>query len=276
MAGSAPTNRRRRPGRDTGRAGVAADPAWRGLYVAGGVAAWLYVVLAVVVAGVMTAAVEGFWDILVDGHRLLRFIADGHEVYWHVLQGLVLMSSILLVVTFVSASIALLRVDRVLATLGGILLVVSQILFMAYYPVLLGMVYLADEYDGATAERRDALATSAEALIAQNSAFNPVYEVLMGAGASLVGLAMLKGAFGRATAYLGIAGFVAVLVAMVLHPAIGLGYLFWWAVFVLWLLALGWDLMRLRGTWQHTPGPSAPAPTSRGLTRSESGREQRW
>jgi hypothetical protein len=253
----------------SGDGAVPADPAWRGLYLAGGLAAWLYVLLAVVVTGVMTAVVKDFWDILIDGHRLLRFIADGHEVYWHVLQGLVLMTSILLVVTFISASIALLRVDRVLAALGGILLVVSQILFMAYYPVLLGMVYLAGEYEGATPGRQNDLAVSAEALIAQNSGFNPVYEAMMGAGALLLGLAMLKGVFGRWSAYLGIGSFIAVVAAMTLYPIIGLGYLFWWAVFVLWLLTLGWDLVRLRGAQQPTPRASESAPASSGFARRE-------
>jgi hypothetical protein len=222
-----------------------ADPAWRGLYLAGGISAWLYVLLAVVVAGVMSAVVDEFWDILVDGRRLLAFISDGHEVYWHLLQALVLMTSIFLVVTFVAVSTALFRVDRVLATLGGIVGVVSQILFMAYYPVLLGMVYLAGEYEGAGAARQAELSTAAEALIAQNSGFNPVYEVLMGAGALLLSLAMLKGVFRRWTAYLGMASFVVVLAGVALHPVLGLAYLFWWAVFVAWLLMLGWELVRL-------------------------------
>ncbi len=232
-----------------------ADPGWRGLYLAGGLSAWLYVVLAVVVAGIMTAAVDDFWDVIVDGRRLLAFIADGHEVYWHVLQGLVLMTSILLVVTFVAAPLALARADRVMAALGAIFLVVSQVLFMAYYPVLLGMAYLAGEYETSGPARREELATAAEALIAQNSGFNPEYEVLMGTGALFLSLAMLKGVFRRWTAYLGIASFVAVLAGMALYPVLGLGYLFWWGVFVLWLLAVGWELIGL--------GRSSPAPPPR-------------
>lgn len=230
------------PGR---RTPLDVDPTWRRLYLVGGFSSWLYVVLAVVVAGIMSAAVDEFWDIIVDGHRLLGFISDGHELYWHLLQGLVLMTSILLIITFVAASIALLPIDRTLAVLGGIFLVVSQMLFMAYYPVLLGMVYLAGEYESATAAGRDDLATSAEALIAQNSGFNPAYEVLMASGALLLALAMLKAGTWRWSAYLGAASFVAVIAGMALYPVIGIGYLFWWGVFVLWLLVIGWDLVRL-------------------------------
>lgn len=240
-----------------------ADASWRGLYVAGGMSAWLYVLLAVVVAGIMTAAVDDFWDIIVDGHRLLGFIADGHEVYWHVLQALVLMTSVFLVVTFVAASIALVDADRVLAALGGILLVVSQILFMAYYPVLLGMIHLAGEYEGASEARQDALATAAEALIAQNSGFNPVYEVMMGAGALLLAVAMMRGGVWRWNAYLGVGSFVAVIGGMALQPVVGVGYLFWWAVFVAWLLVLGWDLVRLGGARPATAEPYAATTASR-------------
>lgn len=225
------------------------DPAWRSLFMVGGISAWLYVLLAVVVSGVMTAAVDGFWDIIVDGHRLLAFIADGHQVYWILLQALVLMTSIFLLITFVAASIALWHVNRAWATLGGIVGVVSQLLFMAYFPVLLGMAYLASDYASASAGRRTELATAAEALIAQNSGFNPVYEVFMGVGALLLAVPMLKAVFRRSTAYLGIASFLAVIAGMALHPVIGLGYLFWWAVFVLWLLVIGWELMRLG--WSH-------------------------
>lgn len=41
---------------------------------------------------------------------------------------------------------------------------------MAYYPVLLGLVYLSDQYATAGAVRQASLEASAEALIAQNSA----------------------------------------------------------------------------------------------------------
>jgi hypothetical protein len=221
------------------------DPAWRTLYVAGGISAWLYVLLAVVVSGVMTAMVDDFWDILVDGHRLLEFIGDGHEAYWHVLQALVLMPSILVIVTFAATTVALWRVDRSLALIGGLVGVVSQILFMAYYPVLLGMVYLAGEYEDADVGRQRDLATAAEALIAQNSGFNPVYEVLMAAGALVLAPAMLRGPFTRWAAYLGVASFVTVVAGVALHPVLGLVYLFWWAVFVLWLVVVGRDLVRL-------------------------------
>jgi hypothetical protein len=241
------SRRRREPAPNTASSRVTSspDPAWRTLYVAGGVSAWLYVLLAVVVSGVMTAIVDDFWDILVDPRRLLEFIADGHEVYWHVLQALVLMPSIFVIITFAAATVALWRVDRSLALIGGLVGVVSQILFMAYYPVLLGMVYLAGEYEDADIGRQGDLATAAEALIAQNSGFNPVYEVLMAAGALILAPAMLRGPFTRWTAWLGVASFVTVVVGVALHPVLGLVYLFWWAVFVLWLVVVGWDLVRL-------------------------------
>lgn len=220
------------------------DPAWRGLYRAGGICAGLYVLSALVVPAIMVAAVDGFWDLLVDAPRLLDFIGE-NTVYWHAMQALVLESSILMIVTFVALGVALKHVDQVLATIGAVVSVVVQVLFMAYYPVLLGLAHLAGEYATATPERQAELATAADALIAQNSGFNPLYEGLMGVGILIFGIVMLKGVFPRWMALLGITTFVASIVALSLYPVIGLSYFLWWVVFIVWFLAVGWKLYAL-------------------------------
>lgn len=228
----------------------APDNEWHRLYRVGGVCAVLYVVVAVLATSVMTAAVEDFWDVLVDAPRLLEFIS-GNTVYWHVLQGLVLESSILLIVTFTALFVALRRADRVWAAIGAVVSVTAQVLFMAYYPVLLGLAYLGGEYATAAPARQAELATAAEALIAQNSGFNPVYEALVGAGVLLLSIAMLKGAFPRWLAFLGIATFAASAIGLSLYPVVGLNYLLWWVVLIVWLVAVGWKLWVLgsrRGT----------------------------
>lgn len=222
----------------------APDPAWRRFYTIGGICAGLYVLFALLVPGVMVAAVSDFWDTLVDPAALLAFIAD-NKLYWHIVQGGVLEASILLVITFAAVYLTLKHVDRVFAAIGAIISITTQLLFMAYYPVLLGLVYLSDQYATAEAARQASLEASAEALIAQNSAFNPIYEALMGLGILFLSLAMLKGVFSRFVAYLGIVTSVATFVGLSLYPIVGLGYFFWWAFFVVWLLAVGWKLYKL-------------------------------
>lgn len=220
------------------------DPAWRRLYTIGGVCAGLYVLVALVIPGVMTTSTTGFWDILVDPPELLAFIAD-NKLFWHIVQGGVLQGSILLIITFAAIYPTLKQIDRVFAAVGTIISITTQVLFMAYYPVLLGLVYLSDQYVTAGAARRVGLEASAEALIAQNSAFNPIYEALMGIGVLFLSLAMLKGGYSRLVAYLGIATCAAAFVGLSLYPIVGIGYFFWWAFFVAWLLAVGWKLIRM-------------------------------
>jgi hypothetical protein len=231
------------------------DPAWRRFYTVGGICAALYVLFALVVPGVMVAAVSDFWDILVDPAALLAFITD-NKLYWHIVQGGVLEASILLIITFAAVYLTLKHVDRVFAAVGAIISITTQLLFMAYYPVLLGLVYLSDQYATADTARRAGLEASAEALIAQNSAFNPIYEALMGLGVIFFSLAMLKGVFPRFVAYLGLATGAAAFIGLSLYPIVGLGYFFWWAFFVAWLLAVGWKLYKLGRT--RAPADATP------------------
>ncbi len=229
------------------------DPSWRKLYIAGGVSAVLYVLLALVVPAPMTALMEGFWDALDEGATLLPFIAD-HKLGWHVVQALTLESSVFAIVTFAALYLALKHLDRAFAAIGAIVTIVAQVLFMAYYPVLLGLAFLSNAYVGATGPQQRELATAAEALVAQNSAFNPIYEPLLGVGVLFFSLAMLKGVFPKTVAYLGIATFVASVVGMFLYPVVGLWYFLWWLFFVAWLIAVGWKLYRL-GRQSAPTGP---------------------
>jgi hypothetical protein len=231
------------------------DSAWRRFYTVGGVCAGLYVLFALLIPGVMVTAVSDFWDILVDPPSLLAFIND-NKLYWHIVQGGVLEASILLIITFSAIYLTLKHVDRVFAAIGAIISIATQLLFMAYYPVLLGLVYLSDQYATADAARRASLEASAEALIAQNSAFNPIYEALMGIGVLFLSLAMLKGVFPRVVGYLGIATCVAALIGLSLFPIVGLGYFLWWALFIVWLLAVGWQLYKLGRT--REPAANTP------------------
>jgi hypothetical protein len=60
---------------------------------------------------------------------------------------------------------------------------------MAYYPVLLGLASLSDQYVAAAGAQKQGFAIAAEALIAQNNAFNPIYESLLAAGILIFALA---------------------------------------------------------------------------------------
>lgn len=218
------------------------DPSWRVLYKAGGISAFLYIILALIIPTLMVLIPR--YDFKLDGPALLQFIAS-NRTWWMFLQSLVLETGILLIVTFAALYVALRHINKSYAAIGTLIAVTCQVLYMAYYPVLLGLVYLSDQYKAANEAQQKVLATAAEALIAQNNAFNPIYESLFAVGILILSLVMLKGVFHKSVAYLGIATFVTAITAMALFPVIGVGYLWWWAILTVWLIAVGWKLFRI-------------------------------
>lgn len=220
------------------------DPSWRGLYRAGGVSAILYVILAVMVPAVQVVTAQ--YDFKLDGPTLLQFIAS-HRLWWMILQTLVLGTSVLAIVSFAALYVALKHLNKSYAAIGAIVASTCQLLFMAYYPVLLGLVYLSDQYAAATDAQRVIFATAAESLIAQNNAYNPLYESLFGVSILILSLVMLKGVFHKSVAYLGIATCAAAFIGLALWPIVGVAYFWWWLLFMIWFIAAGWKLYRLGG-----------------------------
>ncbi|GAB4538761.1 MAG: hypothetical protein Kow0063_26900 [Anaerolineae bacterium] len=220
------------------------DPSWRGLYRAGGITAILYVILALTVPAVQVLTAQ--YDFKMDGPTLLQFIA-ANKLWWMILQTGVLGTSILAIVSFVALFVALKHLDKSYAAIGAIVASTCQLLFMAYYPVLLGLAYLSDQYVAATDAQRVVFVTAAESLIAQNNAFNPLYESLFGVSILILSIVMLKGVFHKSIAYLGIATCFAAFIGLALWPMVGVSYFWWWLLFVIWFVAVGWKLYRLGG-----------------------------
>lgn len=222
---------------------VSPDPSWKGLYKAGAICVLLYVVLAIVAPAVL------FWiaryDTSMDGEATLRFIAQ-NRTWWMVEQTLTLGPSVISIVVFLALFAALKNVDKSLAAIGSTIAVVCQVLFVAYYPVLIGLTYLSDQYGAAASEaRRAALVAAAEALLAQNNAFNPLYESVFAVSILILSLVMLKGVFPKVTAILGIVTAAAAAIALSLQPILGIGYFWWWLLFLIWFVLTGWKLLKL-------------------------------
>jgi hypothetical protein len=221
------------------------DPSWKGLYRVGGVSAILYIVLALVVPTLQVLTMKYFSQTAdYGGAEFLGFIAE-NRLWWLIAQTLLLGSSILAIVAFVALFVALKHIDKSYAAIGAVVAVTSQLLFLAYYPVLLGTIYLSDKFVTASAEQQVLLGTAADSLIAINNAFNPLYEPLFAISILIFSLVMLKGVFHKSIAYLGIITCVAAFIAMPLWPIVGVGYFWWWAFFFVWFLAVGWKLYQL-------------------------------
>ncbi|MBN1537717.1 MAG: hypothetical protein JW908_13350 [Anaerolineales bacterium] len=218
------------------------DPSWNGLYKAGGITAILYVILAISIPAVQVWTIQ--YDFKLGGYALLEFIA-ANRFWWLILQTGVIGTSFLAIVSFAALYVALIQVNKSLAAIGAIITITCELLFMAYYPVLMGMIYLSDQYIGATADQQLMLATAMESLIAINNAFNPLYESLFGIDILFFSLAMRKGVFHKSIAYIGITTCVAAFVALSLWPLLGVNYFWWWLFFFIWFTAVGWKLYQL-------------------------------
>jgi hypothetical protein len=221
------------------------DPSWKSLYKIGGISAILYIVLALVVPTVQVLTMQ-YFDLTAEygGAEFLQFIAE-NRFWWLLVQTLVLGTSILAIVTFVALFVALKHIDKSYAALGAVIAVTCQLLFIAYYPVLLGIVYLSDKFVTASVNQQAILATAAESLMAINNAFNPLYESLFGISIMIFSLVMLKGVFHKSIAYLGMATCVAAFVALSLWPILNVNYFWWWSLFFIWFTAVGLKLYRL-------------------------------
>jgi hypothetical protein len=215
---------------------------WRAFYRAGGIAAFLYVLLGVVAPGLLFIPVG--YERGLDGDALLRFIA-ANRTWWVVVQTLSLGAPILAIVVFAAIFVALKDVNRSYAALGTIIAITCQVLFVAFYPLTLGVVHLSDQYVSAAASRQVSLAAAAEALTAVLDSYSPLYEGAFAISILILSLVMLKGVFPRAVAYLGLATAAAAVVALSLWPLIGMGYFWWWLFFVIWFIGAGWRLYRL-------------------------------
>lgn len=218
------------------------DPSWKGFYKWGGITAILYVLLALLVPSFMI--MFGEYDFSMDSSSLLKFIAS-NKVWWMSLQSLVLGTSILAIITFAAIFLSLKHINKSLAGIGSLTAIVCQILFMAYYPVLLGLVYLSDRYAASSGANSASIEAAAEALLAMNNAFNPLYESLFGMGIMIISIVMLKGVYHKSAAYTGIAIGPVAIIALSLWPLIGINYFWWWLLFNFWFIMVGIKLYRL-------------------------------
>lgn len=218
------------------------DPSWRGLYRAGGVSAALYIIFGIIVPAVLFLI--SHLDPNFDGVQTLQFISS-NRIWWIIEQTLVLGPSIFAIVTFMAIFMALKHINKSYAAIGSAVAIVCQILFLAYFPIVMGLVELSDQYTAAaTAAQRVSIVAATECLVAQNKSIGPS-EAILALSVLILSIIMLKGVFHKVVAYLGIIAFVAAVAGMALMSTIGIAYLFWWAFFMIWFIAVGIRLYKL-------------------------------
>lgn len=182
---------------------------------------------------------------MINGEEILNLIVKNGNLWWVSLQTMVLGTSFFAIITFAALFTALKHINKSIAAIGSLIAVVIHILFIAYYPVLLGLSHLAKYYPSVSEAQRMSFASAAEALLAVNNSFNPLYEAIFAISILIVSLVMLKGVFNKKVAYLGILTAVSAFVALSLWPIVGIGYFWWWLFFMAWFIVVGWKLYSL-------------------------------
>lgn len=220
------------------------DGSWRRLYLAGSIAALLYVVLVLVpVVLVFLAPVPP-----TEGRAVLEYVAAHKALYLVELVCFVGLAVPALVV-FGALTAALWPIDKSVAVLGGLFGIASEVIALALgsSPQSLhgGLVVLSNAYvRAATETRRAELVSAADALIAATNAVSWA-GILTAAGILVLSLLMRRGGFGTAVAVLGVVAGALGIVSEALRPLIGPAYLLYGLLLPTWFALVGWKLRRL-------------------------------
>jgi hypothetical protein len=221
------------------------DPSWRGLYLAGGVSALLFVVLnvaAIVILAIIPPAPSS------GGAATLQWIASNKTAYTLELI-LFVAPSVLAMVVFLALYMALKHVNKSLAAIAALIAIASEVIAAGVnsspQSLNAALILLSDQYAAATTEsQRLAFATAAESLIAATDAVN-LAGIMLEVGILIASVVMLRGVFPKWVAYLGIVTGVVGILSEALRPVIGFAYVVYFLLELIWLIAVGWRLYRL-------------------------------
>jgi len=221
------------------------DPSWKGLYRAGGISAFLYIVLLIVPIVLIFTTKQPPTS---DGAAILQYIASNKVVYITELV-LFLAPSVLAMIVFLALYMALKHLNKSLAAIGALIAIASQIIGLAYSssPQSLNgaLVLLSSQYmEATTAIQKAAYAAAAESLMAMANSVS-ASGILFSIGILIISLVMLRGVFNRGIAYLGVATGTIAVFSETFRPVIGVGYIVFFILEVIWLIAVGWKLYRL-------------------------------
>lgn len=236
-------------------AGSIRDATWKPLFTAGGIAALLFLTLTLVSVAALAVTPQpprtGQTGGLPGGIATLQYIGDHKAVY--LLNMILFVGPVSLsVVMFPALFVALREVSKSAAAIGGVIGILSVVLCISPLSLLFSLVQLSDEYAAAvTSAGRASIAATADGLLAQINTVS-LGGVLYAVGVLVISVAMLRGVFYRGVAYLGILTGVIGIVCESLRPVMGTWYGIY-GVMLIWLLAVGWKLLRLGRAPSVTP-----------------------
>ncbi len=237
------------------------DPSWRRLVWVGGVAALL--AAAVWLAGTALAFVST--PPATGGVETLQYIAAHRSLY--ILKQVLWLAPLgLTMVTLLAFYPVLERFDRGMALLAVVIGVVAWGISLAWLTTGEGspvLVFLSDHFMTATSAAQQApFVAAAEALIATN-ATPAAPGVLETISILVVSLVALSGGLPRSVAYLGIVTGALGVIGEALRSALGDAYAVYGILLLVWLVAVGWALLRAARDATATTNERSPKAAAR-------------
>jgi hypothetical protein len=233
---------------NTNRAGATvkqSDQSWKSLFMTGSILALVYTAMVVLPLVLIFTTPQ---PPATGGLAVLSYIASHKGIYLTELICFVGLS-IPAIGVFFALAILLLKSNKVLAALGGLVGIVSEIVALALggSPESLhgGLVYLSNQYALASSEvQRLALSTAAESLLAAVNSVSAA-GVLTALAILLLSLCMLRGTFGRGVAILGIVTGVLGIVLEAIRPVAGMFYALYGILLPIWFIVVGIGLFKV-------------------------------
>lgn len=228
----------------TGSIANQSDQAWKSLFIIGSILAFVYTAMVILPLVLIFTTPQ---PPSTGGLAVLSYIASHKGIYLAELICFVGLS-IPAIGVFFALAILLLKSNKVLAALGGLVGIVSEIVALALggSPESLhgGLVYLSDQYTLASSEvQRLALSTAAEGLIATVNSVSAA-GVLTALAILLLSLCMLRGTSGRGAAIFGIVTGVLGIVLEAIRPVAGMFYAVYGILLPIWFIVIGIRLFK--------------------------------
>jgi hypothetical protein len=192
---------------------------------------------------------------------MLEHVRD-HRTAYLVKQLLWVVPNLPMMLVLLALAVALARVDRTVALVAGVISVLAWAIGFAWPTTgegSLAMVVLSDKFADATSDaERSAYVAGAELLIALNDLPAVILGVLQTIGIFLLALLMLRSAFPRRLAWLGVATGAIGVVAEALRPLIGWAYATYGLLLFAWLIWLALELWKI-GTGPDPADEESPS-----------------
>ncbi len=217
------------------------DATWKGLYMAGGIAFMITGIL-YIIGTILFASLGGF---PASGQAALTAI-PGVKLQAQATTTIFALSDFLLIPAVLALYLSLTGVRKTYALLATALVGLFIVIDLGVNTVnFFNLIALSDKYAAATADGQRAAIIAAADLTLNTIAVGITMATVASVGILIYGLAMLKGVFNKATAYLAIAAGIVGIISGIPTPALGVFFPITLILTAIFFFLAGWKLYKL-------------------------------